>query len=143
MNSSCAAATWPSSRGWALPAPRDDAAQVARANDTGRVIAERAYVHLSSYDEEAWTWPVPCVRQLLDEGLRFTAPVTSLVGESGSGKSTLVEALAEGFGLDSYGGSHDWRCAFPRAESTLGGRMRFGSGPLSGGGLTDRNVDRL
>lgn len=89
------------------------------------MIVERAYAHLSSYDEETWPWSVPCVRQLLDEGLRFTAPVTFLVGENGSGKSTLVEALAEGFGLDSYGGSHDWRYASPRGKSALGERMKF------------------
>ncbi|MEV4996960.1 ABC transporter, partial [Streptomyces niveus] len=34
------------------------------------MIVERAYAHLSSYDESAWPWSVPCVRQLLDEGLR-------------------------------------------------------------------------
>ncbi|MFE4174428.1 AAA family ATPase [Streptomyces sp. NPDC056909] len=89
------------------------------------MIVERAYAHLSSYDEDTWPWSVPCVRQLLNEGLRFTAPVTFLVGENGSGKSTLVEALAEGFGLDSYGGSHDWRYASPRGKSTLGERMKF------------------
>lgn len=89
------------------------------------MIIERTYAHLSSYDEETWPWSVPCVRQLLNEGLRFTAPVTFLVGENGSGKSTLVEALAEGFGLDSYGGSHDWRYASPRGKSTLGERMKF------------------
>nr|WP_246300692.1 AAA family ATPase [Actinopolyspora biskrensis] len=36
--------------------------------------------------------------------MRFTAPVTFLVGDNGSGKSTLVEAIAEGFKLDAYGG---------------------------------------
>lgn len=97
--------------------------------DTGQVIVERAYAHLTSYDEDTWPWSVPCVRQLLNEGLRFTAPVTFLVGENGSGKSTLVEALAEGFGLDSYGGSHDWRYASPRGKSALGERMRFDAAP--------------
>jgi predicted ATPase len=80
--------------------------------------------HLSSYEEETWPWPVPCVRQLLGEGLRFTAPVTFLAGEDGSGKSTLVEALAEGVGPESYGGSHDWRYSSPRGRSPLGARMR-------------------
>ncbi|MEV0096454.1 AAA family ATPase [Streptomyces sp. NPDC050738] len=89
------------------------------------MIVERAYAHVSSHDEEAWPWRVPCVRQLLEEGLRFTAPVTFLVGENGSGKSTLVEALAEGFGLDSYGGSHDWKYASHREKSALGERIRF------------------
>lgn len=68
------------------------------------MIVERAYAHVAEDEREegdGWPWSVPCVRQLLDDGLRFTAPVTFLVGENGSGKSTLVEALAEGFGLDS------------------------------------------
>ncbi|MFE9433528.1 AAA family ATPase [Streptomyces sp. NPDC006640] len=100
------------------------------------MIVERAYAHLPAgtgpqdgVDRTGWPWSVPCVRQLLDEGLRFTAPVTFLVGENGSGKSTLVEALAEGFGLDSYGGSHDWRYASAREKSALGERIRFDAAP--------------
>ncbi|MGW1287789.1 AAA family ATPase, partial [Streptomyces sp. NPDC002586] len=73
------------------------------------MIIEHAYAHVASYKQDEWPWSVPCVRALLEDGLRFTAPVTFLVGENGSGKSTLVEALAEGFGLDPWGGSHDWR----------------------------------
>ncbi|WP_019888523.1 AAA family ATPase [Streptomyces purpureus] len=97
------------------------------------MIVERAYAHLSPSDQQdlqqEWPWSVPCVRQLLTEGLRFTAPVTFLVGENGSGKSTLVEALAEGFGLDSWGGSHDWRYATQRGKSALGERIRFDAAP--------------
>ncbi|RDG36448.1 AAA family ATPase [Streptomyces corynorhini] len=94
------------------------------------MIIERAYAHTVARDEEAeWPWSVPCVRGLLADGLRFTAPVTFLVGENGSGKSTLVEALAEGFGLDSWGGSHDWRYASPRPKSVLGARIRFDAAP--------------
>ncbi|MGW1144954.1 AAA family ATPase [Streptomyces sp. NPDC002454] len=51
-----------------------------------------------------WPFTVPAVAQLLDEGLAFTRPVTFLVGDNGSGKSTLVEAIAESFTLDAYGG---------------------------------------
>lgn len=51
-----------------------------------------------------WPFTVPAVAQLLDEGLVFTRPVTFLVGDNGSGKSTLVEAVAESFKLDAYGG---------------------------------------
>ncbi|GAA1357463.1 AAA family ATPase [Streptomyces beijiangensis] len=91
------------------------------------MIVERAYAHVGAHDEGEWPWRVPCVRQLLAEGLRFTAPVTFLVGENGSGKSTLVEAFAEGFGLDSYGGSHDWKYASHREKSVLGERIRFDS----------------
>nr|WP_099053946.1 AAA family ATPase [Streptomyces griseoruber] len=81
------------------------------------------------YSEEHWPWSVPCVRELLGDGLRFTAPVTFLVGENGSGKSTLVEALAEGFGLDPWGGSHDWRYAAHRPKSVLGELIRFDAAP--------------
>jgi predicted ATPase len=93
------------------------------------VILERAYVHVGSSKDEEWPWSMPCVRDLVAEGLRFTAPVTFLVGENGSGKSTLVEALAEGFGLDSWGGSHDWRYASHRPKSLLGESIRFGAAP--------------
>ncbi|RLL65983.1 AAA family ATPase [Streptomyces sp. Z26] len=51
-----------------------------------------------------WPFDVPCVAELLDHGLSFRRPVTLLVGDNGSGKSTLVEAIAESFGLDAYGG---------------------------------------
>lgn len=51
-----------------------------------------------------WPFTIPAVAQLVGDGLRFSAPVTFLVGDNGSGKSTLVEAIAEGFGLDSAGG---------------------------------------
>ncbi|MGP3938328.1 MULTISPECIES: AAA family ATPase [Streptomyces] len=95
------------------------------------MIIERAYAHLDadSREEERWPWSVPCVRGLLADGLHFTAPVTFLVGENGSGKSTLVEALAEGFGLDPYGGSHDWQYASHRPKSALGERIRFDAAP--------------
>ncbi|MER6108775.1 AAA family ATPase [Streptomyces hirsutus] len=95
------------------------------------MIVERVYVSgvLSDEDEGEWPWSVPCVRRLLADGLCLTAPVTYLVGENGSGKSTLVEALAEGFGLDSWGGSHDWRYASHRPKSVLGERIRFDAAP--------------
>ncbi|OII63047.1 ABC transporter [Streptomyces sp. CC53] len=93
------------------------------------MIIEHAYVHVADRDESEWPWSVPCVRALLEDGLRFSAPVTFLVGENGSGKSTLVEALAEGFGLDSWGGSHGWRYASHRPKSVLGERIRFDAAP--------------
>ncbi|MFD6414719.1 AAA family ATPase [Streptomyces sp. NPDC060194] len=91
------------------------------------MIVERAYVTppVSGRESGAWPWTVPAVRQFAADGLRFRAPVTFLVGENGSGKSTLVEAFAESFGLDSYGGSHDWRYASHREKSPLGERVRF------------------
>ncbi|QEU87102.1 AAA family ATPase [Streptomyces viridosporus] len=93
------------------------------------MIIERAYAHGGPYDAGEWPWSLPCVRELLRDGLRFTAPVTFVVGENGSGKSTLVEALAEGFGLDPWGGSHEWRYASHRAKSLLGERIRFDAAP--------------
>ncbi|WP_425825375.1 AAA family ATPase [Streptomyces fractus] len=94
------------------------------------MIVERAHVPVVPTDRaDRWPWSVPCIRTLTAEGLRFTAPVTFLVGENGSGKSTLVEALAEGFGLDSWGGSHDWRYASHRRKSVLGEHIRFDAAP--------------
>ncbi|MFJ6751273.1 MULTISPECIES: AAA family ATPase [unclassified Streptomyces] len=94
------------------------------------MLIERAYVDLpggagGAGDRDGWPWTVPCVRQLVEEGLEFRAPVTFLVGENGSGKSTLAEALAEGFGLDSYGGSAGYKYASSREASVLGGVLRF------------------
>lgn len=72
------------------------------------MFVRRAYIPdaMSPGRAERGRWPftVPCVAELLDHGLTFEAPVTFFVGDNGSGKSTLVEAIAEGFKLDSYGG---------------------------------------
>ncbi|MFF4697993.1 AAA family ATPase [Streptomyces chattanoogensis] len=92
------------------------------------MLIERAYVDLPEGEgtaEDGWPWTVPCVRQLAEEGLAFRAPVTFLVGENGSGKSTLAEALAEAFGLDSYGGSAGYKYASSREPSELGALLRF------------------
>lgn len=97
------------------------------------MLIERAYVHLPpelADAHEQWPWSVPCVRELLrDGGMRFSAPVTFLVGENGSGKSTLVEGLAEGYGLDPYGGRAGYRHVSDRARSPLGERVRFDAAP--------------
>ncbi|CAL9545429.1 hypothetical protein SUDANB171_04308 [Streptomyces sp. enrichment culture] len=53
---------------------------------------------------DQWPFTIPCVAQLIEEGLSFNRPVTFLVGDNGSGKSTMVEAIAESFNLDAYGG---------------------------------------
>ncbi|WP_327225898.1 AAA family ATPase [Streptomyces platensis] len=92
------------------------------------MLIERAYVDVpegTGTAEDGWPWTVPCVRQLAEEGLAFRAPVTFLVGENGSGKSTLAEALAEGFGLDPYGGKAGYKYVSSRERSLLGGLMRF------------------
>jgi predicted ATPase len=59
----------------------------------------------AAYDETAWPFTLPPVRQLLRDGLDLPAGVTFLVGENGSGKSTLVEAVAMAYGLNAEGGS--------------------------------------
>ncbi|WP_416973526.1 AAA family ATPase [Streptomyces sp. 4F14] len=91
------------------------------------MIIDRVYAHTATDDENEteWPWSVPCVTDLLTTGLRLTAPVTFLVGENGSGKSTLVEAIAEAFGLDPWGGSHDWKYASHRPKSPLGKRLKL------------------
>ncbi|MFH9423253.1 AAA family ATPase [Streptomyces sp. NPDC017529] len=93
------------------------------------MLIERAYVDFPAEEAaeagESWPWTVPCVRRLVADGLKFGAPVTFLVGENGSGKSTLAEALAEGFGLDSYGGAAGYKYASSRAPSVLGSAIRF------------------
>lgn len=72
------------------------------------MFVRRAYVREGDRPGRAergrWPFTVPCVAELVEEGLNFQAPVTFFVGDNGSGKSTLVEAIAEGFQLDSYGG---------------------------------------
>ena len=59
----------------------------------------------AAYDETAWPFTLPPVRQLLRDGLDLPAGVTFLVGENGSGKSTVVEAVAMAYGLNAEGGS--------------------------------------
>ncbi|MBQ6642605.1 MAG: ATP-binding cassette domain-containing protein [Saccharopolyspora sp.] len=72
------------------------------------MFVERAFIREANQPDRAqrdrWPFTVPCVAALAEHGLDFHKPVTFLVGDNGSGKSTLVEAIAEGFGLDSYGG---------------------------------------
>ncbi|MFM9615839.1 AAA family ATPase [Streptomyces niveiscabiei] len=95
------------------------------------MIIDRVYAHLTpdDTDDTDWPWSIPCVAHLLSTGLRLTTPVTFLVGENGSGKSTLVEAIAESFGLDPWGGSHDWKYASHRPKSPLGKRLKLNATP--------------
>lgn len=67
------------------------------------MFVERAYVPSGSVHGR-WPFTVPAVADLAANGLEFNSPVTILVGDNGSGKSTVVEAIAEGFGIDSRGG---------------------------------------
>lgn len=86
------------------------------------MLVRRAYIPDSRRPESFGSWPytVPCVAELAERGLEFTAPVTMLVGENGSGKSTLVEAIAEGFKLDSHGGRAGRKYANDRPRTPLG-----------------------
>ncbi|MCB5166556.1 AAA family ATPase [Streptomyces bambusae] len=84
---------------------------------------------LGAAEAARWPWTVPCVAELFGSGVAFSAPVTFLVGENGSGKSTLAEALAEAFGLDSYGGRAGSRYASHRERSVLGEYLRLEYGP--------------
>ncbi|MPZ66452.1 MAG: AAA family ATPase [Pseudonocardiaceae bacterium] len=70
-----------------------------------------------------WPYTVPCVAELVEHGLEFTQPVTFLVGDNGSGKSTLVEAIAEGFKLDSRGGRAAVATGSPNPSKTLLGKV--------------------
>jgi predicted ATPase len=76
----------------------------------------------------AWPHDLPCVAQVLSEGLELSA-ITVLVGENGSGKSTLVEGLAEAYGMSSEGGSTGARHSTRRSESSLGHLLQLIRGP--------------
>jgi predicted ATPase len=92
------------------------------------VFVCRAYIPdaLQPADHGAWPFTVPCVAELAAHGLDFTRPVTFLVGDNGSGKSTLVEAIAEGFNLDSHGGRAAAKTGRPNPEKTaLGAVLRL------------------
>lgn len=103
------------------------------------MFVKRAYVPdgLQPSNRHRWPFTVPCVAAVLDEGLEFRAPVTFLMGENGSGKSTLVEAIAEGFKLDPYGGRAGMATGRPvpvttplgellRLETTVAGARMLG-----------------
>jgi predicted ATPase len=63
------------------------------------VFVQRAVIRgekLGPGDLDRWPFTVPAVAQLVDEPLRFAAPLTFLVGDNGSGKSTIVEAVDTG-----------------------------------------------
>ncbi|WP_313810693.1 AAA family ATPase [Glutamicibacter sp.] len=66
-----------------------------------RRVAEH---RLAPMNRGEWPATIPAVRQVLDEGLDFSA-LTVLVGENGAGKSTLVEAIAAAFGMNAEGGT--------------------------------------
>lgn len=92
------------------------------------MIIESAYVPPDHWDPDVWPYTVPCVRQVCDEGLRFSAPVTMLVGENGSGKSTLAEGLAEAYGLDVRGGHGNRQYGVAEPKGIFGSALRVQPG---------------
>lgn len=86
------------------------------------MLVRRAYVpeERRPASLDAWPFTVPCVSELVEHGLAFAAPVTFLVGENGSGKSTVVEAIAEAFKLDAYGGRAGRKYVNDRPKTPLG-----------------------
>ena len=92
------------------------------------MLVHRAYIPDDQRPDDYDTWPytIPAVAELAEHGLSFTQPVTFLVGENGSGKSTIVEAIAEGFKLDSYGGRAGTKRGRPNPQKTpLGEAVRL------------------
>lgn len=89
------------------------------------MFVRRAYVPADHRPRGAAGWPfdVPSVAQLVTEGLDFRRSVTFLVGDNGSGKSTIVEAVAEGFKLDPYGGRAGSRTGRPKPVTTALGKV--------------------
>ncbi|MGW5645527.1 AAA family ATPase [Saccharopolyspora sp. NPDC003752] len=102
------------------------------------MLVRRAYIPEAQRPESLDTWPytVPCVAELAERGLTFTAPVTMLVGENGSGKSTLVEAIAEGFKLDSHGGRAGRKYGNDRPRTPLGDVLKLETTPIGSRMLT-------
>jgi len=86
------------------------------------MLVRRVYIpeHARPTTLDAWPFTVPCVAELAEHGLEFSAPVTFLVGENGSGKSTLVEAIAESFKLDAHGGRAGRKYVNDRPKTVLG-----------------------
>ncbi|HJC84657.1 MAG TPA: AAA family ATPase [Candidatus Corynebacterium faecigallinarum] len=86
-------------------------------------------------DRRSWPATVPAVRDVLDDGLDL-ARLTVIVGENGSGKSTLVEAIAEAYGLNPEGGTHNARPSTQRTESGLSGNLKL----IRAGGASRKGV---
>lgn len=87
------------------------------------MIITRIKPHAANLDESvfnSWPFDLPPVRQLMEQGLAFTRPVTFVVGENGSGKSTIIEAVAEAYGLDVRGGHGGRKYASSASRGTLG-----------------------
>jgi predicted ATPase len=74
---------------------------------------------------DAWPFYLPPVRQMVEDGLSFSKPITFIVGENGSGKSTIIEAIAEAYGLDVRGGHGGRKYAVAAPQSPLGKLLKL------------------
>jgi predicted ATPase len=99
--------------------------------ECGMIVEEADIPGRDGSPWRGWPFDLPCVRQILEEPLRFEEPITMLVGENGSGKSTLVEALAEAYGMDVRGGHGGRSYASDQPKSPLGAAMRLTLSPAS------------
>ena len=90
---------------------------------------------LSPAPRNAWPADIPAVRTILDAGLDL-APITVIVGENGSGKSTVVEAIAEAFGLNAEGGTHNAHHHTQSTESGLADHLQL----VRSGGASKKGV---
>lgn len=86
-------------------------------------------------DRRRWPATIPAVRNVLDQGLDLER-LTVIVGENGSGKSTLVEAIAEAYGLNPEGGTHNARHSTQRTESGLAENLKL----IRAGGASRKGV---
>lgn len=84
---------------------------------------------------DLWPATIPAVRQLLDEGLDL-APLTVIVGGNGAGKSTIVEGIADAYGLNVEGGTHNAVHQTTDSESHLGEHLQL----IKGAGTSRRGV---
>ena len=89
----------------------------------GKMIIDR--VGCKPNDLTQWPFQIEAVKQLVEEELRFTKPVTFFVGENGSGKSTIVEAIAEAYGLDARGGRAGRKYVNDRPKTPLGACLQI------------------
>lgn len=68
---------------------------------------------------DSYLCELPVVRQLCEQELTFSAPVTFFVGENGTGKSTLLEAIAVAMGFNPEGGGRNFTFSTNDSHSEL------------------------
>jgi predicted ATPase len=93
------------------------------------MIVSAAHIPASLVTDE-WPFTLAPVRQVVNEGIAFTRPVTFLVGENGSGKSTIIEGLAEAYGIDVRGGHGGRRYNNAPPKGPLGQALKLTRSPV-------------